>query len=255
MGRKKTKNVYWTEETEQAIIDYNNETNERIKNQIFSQQIHYPLTRLVEAVYNQVKPQYVLDSQNDLMNEVLSHLLSIFPRLNENKGRSFSYLTVSARNYFIIESKKGYKKAQRDYYIDSFEEFDLEFYDYHSKRMEDVDRFHTFLDYIERNIDSIFSTKRIVKLAQIVLHILRNEEITTKKDFYTSYVKLSKDLDYASKTTGKVAARRVLLIIIKNWVLFNEEWERSGMIIKDSDCLKYSSRDLTSLKDAREGMY
>ena len=34
MGRKKTKNYYWTEETEQAIIKYNDTDDENIKNKL-----------------------------------------------------------------------------------------------------------------------------------------------------------------------------------------------------------------------------
>jgi len=37
MGRKKTKNYYWTEETEQGIIDYNTTEDSSKKNIIYNE--------------------------------------------------------------------------------------------------------------------------------------------------------------------------------------------------------------------------
>ena len=45
MPKKKTKNLYWTKETEQAVIDYNNTDDTLLKNQIFSTHLYKPLSK------------------------------------------------------------------------------------------------------------------------------------------------------------------------------------------------------------------
>ena len=50
MPKKKTKNLYWTKETEQAVIDYNNTDDPLLKNQIFNTHLYKPLSKMTEIM-------------------------------------------------------------------------------------------------------------------------------------------------------------------------------------------------------------
>jgi hypothetical protein len=62
-GRKKTKNYYWTDETEQAIIKYNgcSSEDEALKNKLYRDEIEYPFNKLAENIINTFKFSYFDD--------------------------------------------------------------------------------------------------------------------------------------------------------------------------------------------------
>ena len=74
MGRKKTKNYYWTEETEQGIIDYNTTEDSSKKNVIYNKYLEYPFFKLTENIINTFKFSYFDDSFQDVQNECISFL-------------------------------------------------------------------------------------------------------------------------------------------------------------------------------------
>ena len=59
MPRKKSKTrMYFTEETEQAIIRYNDTNDWRVKNQIYNDHLRAPFEKLVESIIHTFKFYY-----------------------------------------------------------------------------------------------------------------------------------------------------------------------------------------------------
>ena len=54
-AKTKKSNVYFTEETEQAIIDYNNTTSKEEKNRIYNEKLNAPFSKLAENIFNTFK--------------------------------------------------------------------------------------------------------------------------------------------------------------------------------------------------------
>ena len=55
MGRKKTTNYYWTDDTEKAIIAYNGTANSSKRNKLYNDEIEYPLNKLSENIISKYK--------------------------------------------------------------------------------------------------------------------------------------------------------------------------------------------------------
>jgi len=68
--RKRKKNLYWTEETEQAIIEYNKSDDDLYKEKLFKEKLNYPLNKLAENIINRFKFPYMNESFEDVKTEV-----------------------------------------------------------------------------------------------------------------------------------------------------------------------------------------
>ena len=63
--------MYFTQETEDAIILYNKTEDQTIREQIFQDKIHYPFQKLVENVFNTFKFSYFETGPLDVQKECL----------------------------------------------------------------------------------------------------------------------------------------------------------------------------------------
>jgi|TARA_Y100000361_G_scaffold149472_1_gene163770 hypothetical protein len=121
MGRKKTKNYYWTEDTEQAIIKYNgDELDENQKNKLYNDEIEYPFNKLAENIINTFKFTYFDDVFKDVQHEVVVFLIMNMHKYDHTKGsKAFSYFSVVAKNYLILNNNANYKKYKSHDSIDA----------------------------------------------------------------------------------------------------------------------------------------
>ena len=71
MGRKKTKNYYWTDETEKGIIRYNTTDRPSVKNKIYNDHLKYPFFKLTENIINTFKFSYFDDSFQDVQRHLV----------------------------------------------------------------------------------------------------------------------------------------------------------------------------------------
>lgn len=127
LSEYKESTVYFSEDTERAIIEYNLSTDTHHRNVIFNSHIHYPLQQIVENIYNRYfSKNYMNRSAEELKQDALAYLVDKLDRYTEEKGKAFSYFSVIVRNYFIQENKKAYKELKQDFRIDSLDNFDLE---------------------------------------------------------------------------------------------------------------------------------
>lgn len=73
--KPKSKN-YFTEETEMAIIAYNNESNPEIRSNIYRKEIHYPLFKLTENIIHTFKFYHTeVNNLEHLQHEIITMLL------------------------------------------------------------------------------------------------------------------------------------------------------------------------------------
>jgi hypothetical protein len=120
MGRKKTKNYYWTDDTEQAIIKYNSgDLDETQKNKLYNDEIEYPFNKLAENIINTFKFTYFDDVFKDVQHEVVVFLVMNMHKYDHTKGsKAFSYFSVVAKNYLILNNNANYKKYKTHDSID-----------------------------------------------------------------------------------------------------------------------------------------
>lgn len=162
MPRKKTVNNYFNESVEQAISLFNKSTDERERNKLFL--IIYPaLAKIAQVWRNKIKPVYVELPDEELEMDCVTFLLEKLPMIKDGKGKAFSYLTVTAKHYYMLANQNAYKKKLKGYSLDTMpEHFDVE--DVPSERVEEMEwngtLFDTFLEYVEENFDSMFTNQK-----------------------------------------------------------------------------------------------
>lgn len=169
MPRKKSpNNNYFNEDVEAAIHNYNLSTDERERNRIFG--VIYPaLGKIAEVWRNKIKPTYVELPPDELEMDCVCFMLEKLPMIKEGKGKAFSYLTVTARNYYIQANMKAYKKKLKGYSLDSLPDtFDI--IDVPSDRVEQMEwngkLFDSFIEYVDENFQSMFPHKKQKKFAE-----------------------------------------------------------------------------------------
>jgi hypothetical protein len=174
---KNPNNNYFNESVEEAVHSYNLSTDEREKNKLFS--IIYPaLAKIAQVWRNKIKPTYVEIQDDELEMDCITYMLERLHMVKKGKGKAFSYLTVTARNYYIQENMKWYAKHKKNPSIDALsDKFDVE--DVPSNRVEEMEAsgklFDTFMEYVDENFDEIFPTKKHKIFANVFM-----EKVKTK---------------------------------------------------------------------------
>ena len=93
--RPKSKN-YFTKDTENAIVRYNNEPNPEIRSKIYRDEIHYAFFKLTENIIHTFKFYYTeVDQIEHLQHEIITFLLSKFNEevLNKPKAKKLDVKT------------------------------------------------------------------------------------------------------------------------------------------------------------------
>lgn len=181
MPRKKNpNNNYFNSDVEEAIHAYNKSTDERERNKLFS--IVYPaLCKVAEVWRNKIKPTYIELPPDELEMDCVTFMLEKLPMIKSGKGKAFSYLTVTARNYYIQGNMSAYKKRLKGNSIDSLpEHFDIE--DKPSNRVEQMEwvgtLFETFMEYMNDNFDEMFPAKQQKIFGKVLIEKLRTDGIS-----------------------------------------------------------------------------
>ena len=111
--KPKKSNIYFTQETEDAIISYLASNDQIFRNRIFDERIDYAFHKLAENIIHTFKFYYTdVDTINELKHEVVSFLLEKLHLYNPTKGKAFSYFGTIAKRYLIIYNEKNYKKVK-----------------------------------------------------------------------------------------------------------------------------------------------
>jgi hypothetical protein len=115
LKKTKSKGVqYFTQDTEDAIILYNNTFDSSIKSRIYSDRIHYAFFKLTENIIHTFKFYYTeVDNIEDLQHEIITFLLTKIHLFDPSKGaKAYSYFGTIVKRYLIINNTKNYKCIQ-----------------------------------------------------------------------------------------------------------------------------------------------
>lgn len=178
MPRKKKSKMYFTNETEQAIIEYNGSTDKIIRNKIYKERIQYPFEKLAENILNTFKFSYFDISKADVQSEVVSNLIEKIHMFKEGQGKAFSYFSIVAKNYLILKNNGNYKRFKKITPISEMPETWNPENDF--KEVQASDEFSEFkelmLRYWDKNLTRIFTKKRDIQIADAVLELFRRSQ-------------------------------------------------------------------------------
>lgn len=188
--RGEGKNVYFTQETQDAIIRYNQTEDVIERNKIYNKYIRYPFEKIAENVIRTYNINVPNMPYEELKADVITHFNEKIHKYNDPTiGNAYSYFTVTAKNY-VYGVLNYYSSKQKD--VENYE--DLDTYrnvvnevvrdDITSYKKEIMD---TFIKSVDKHLYTLFKTKNEQAIADSILEIFkRREQIENfnKKAFY-----------------------------------------------------------------------
>lgn len=186
MAKRKKNKMYFTQDTEDAIVEYNNESDVLKRNKIFNDRIKYSIEKLSENVLNTFKFPYIDDTYRNKKEDLVSHIVLNLDKYSQEKGKAFSYFSVTAKYYLIIKNESNYKQLKTTLSID-LDETDDEGYKitHHlpdqnteiKQISKDKREFIGLLvDYFNNNLTKMFKRKRDMDIATCVLVLIESYE-------------------------------------------------------------------------------
>jgi len=223
---KKKKGVqYFTQDTEDAIVLYNNTTDFEVKSRIYHDRIHYAFFKLTENIIHTFKFYYTeVDNIEDLQHEVITFLLSKIHLFKPEKGaKAFSYFGTIAKRYLILSNQKNYKKRIDTIGLDAIEE-DEE----HSYSIDDSshdERLSMFIDiyteYVTKHIYTLFPKEYDARIADAILELFRKRENLDVFNKKALYIYIREIVEVKTPKITKIA-NQLYDIFKENYVFYLE---------------------------------
>ena len=168
--------MYFTKDTEDAIVAYNRENSIPKREHLYNTRIKYAFEKLVENIYNTFKFTYFEVGPLDVQKETLSHLVANIEKYEEGKGKAFSYFSIIAKNYLIFHNNSNYKRFNRHVEITQNHEdhgVQLQVNDKHREHTQNREFLDLVIGFWDANLGKVFKKQRDLKIANAVIEIFR----------------------------------------------------------------------------------
>lgn len=217
--KPKTKNNYFTKDTEEAILRYRMCRDQAERNRIYNEEIHYGFYKLVENIIHTFKFYYTeVDNIEDLKYEVISFLLQKLDLYNQSKGKAYSYFGTIAKRYLIIYNKKNYKKFLSRTEIknetESEEMIMNSMIDSNEPELDKLDVVELFVKYVDDYLLELFTKEDELRVADAILEIFKKRENIDIFNKRAVFIYVREMTDAESNTITKVIKK--LKVIYKD---------------------------------------
>ena len=176
--RKKKSKIYFGTPAQEAIQEYNACKDPKVRSIIYQERIKFPFEKLAENVINTFKFSYFDVPKKDMQTEVVSTMVEKMHMFQPDKGRAFSYFTIIAKNHLILANNGNYKRWKQNALISEMPETWNHENDFDDTT--EAGEFREFKDimisYWDKNLNSIFSKKRDLQIADAILELFRRSE-------------------------------------------------------------------------------
>ncbi len=228
---KKDRN-YFTQETEDAIVEFVKETDKNKRDRIYREKIHYAFFKLTENLIHTYKYYYTDNhTVEELQHNAIIFLIERLEKFKPGKGKAYSYFGTIAKRYFIFNNANNYKKlqihqditetineeegTQKELIVEAFVENQLSSF------------LDVYVKYNEQYLIRLYPKEKERQVADAILELFRKREnldIFNKKAFYI-FIKEMVDVDTTLIT--KVIKKMKLLYA----ELYNQ-YSRDGVVEK-----------------------
>jgi len=224
--KKKTKNQYFTQATEDAIVRYNNCSDFEERSEIYRKDIHYAFFKLTENIIHTFKFYYTeVDDIEHLQHEVITFLLSKIHLFDPTRGaKAFSYFGTIAKRYLIIQNTKNYKKRVDKAPIEElYHNLDYSYdIDYNPMEKDDLSDFiDKFIDYCTINIFELFPKERDAQVADAILELFRKREVLDLFNKKALYLLIREVVDVKTPHITRIA-NQLGEIYKENFIFYKE---------------------------------
>ena len=173
--RKKKSKIYFGTPVHDAIIKYNHSDDVKFRHKVYTEEIHTAFLKLAENIINTYKFSYFDYGFRDLQEEVVSNLVINMHKFDETKGsKAFSYFSVVAKNYLILNNNANYKKLKIHDNIETLYDHGVD--DETINKSPSIDIFKKTLTYFENNLEELFPKQHDKDVAESILYLCRNKD-------------------------------------------------------------------------------
>lgn len=176
---KKPPIMYFTQDTENAVIEYNQEEDIDKRNTIYNERIKYSFEKLVENIFNTFKFTYFETSPLEIQKETVAHLVANLNKYQQDKGKAFGYFSIVAKHYLIFHNNNNYKRFKQNVDISdtpSETTVCLQVEDSYYKNTEMSEFMKMMIDYWEKHVGKIFTKQKDLNIANAVIELFRNSD-------------------------------------------------------------------------------
>jgi len=177
--KPKKSNIYFTEETEDAILEYLTLEDPTERNKIYNEKIDYAFHKLVENIIHTFKFYYMEDNTiAELQHEVVAFLLSKMHLYRKDKGKAYSYFGTITKRYLIVYNDKNYTKLKEKADLVEVDSDKRIFNDIMSEgKAKDLSNFmDLFVSYIDKHLYKLFPKAQDSKVADSLLELFKKRE-------------------------------------------------------------------------------
>ena len=174
--RRKKSKMYFGQKTQDAIVEYNSMEPCPERDKIFHESIYFPIRKIAENLIHTYKFYYFDVPTEEVIDEVVSSMVINMHKYNPEKGKAFSYFSVMAKNYLILNNNKNYKMGKIHDQMDVLdygrkpagENGNSDFKDFR------LEVFQQMLEYWDDNLFRVFKKKKDVAVVDALLYLMKN---------------------------------------------------------------------------------
>jgi hypothetical protein len=221
--------LYFTQETEDAIVEYLVTEDEVKRNQIYNDKIDYAFHKLAENIIHTFKFYYTeVNTINELKHEVVCVLLEKLSKYKQGKGKAYSYFGTIAKRYLIVYNTNNYKKLKGKATLLEVDE-DKEITNELIKNYDvDVDPeesqlINIYVNYVDNNLFKLFPKEKEARVADAIMELFRKREnidVLSKKAIYI-YIREITD-------TSTPIITKVIKTLKEIYIKINNEYQQHG---------------------------
>lgn len=203
--KKKTKEGYFTQQTQQAIIQYNESESQLERNKLFSEFIFPALDKLTEnIIHNRKYYDYGDDDYSIVKANCITYMterLCKFDKSKDKNGKAFSFFNRVAINYLLGQRIKikneRYIKEPNLSVIDSTRDISHEIY-MEENKSQLADFCNKWSNWGILNIHDLYSVNRDKQIAESIFNLFKNVETIELFNRKALYIMIREQVDCES---------------------------------------------------------
>ncbi len=207
--RKKSKN-YFTQDTENAIVRYNNESDFEIRSRIYENEIHFAFFKLTQNIIHTFKFYHTeVENLEHLQHEIITFLLSKIHLFDPTRGaKAYSYFGTIVKRWLILYNTKNYSKKIKKVPVDELTKDNTSFSKYSEETVvkSDLEKYiDIYVDYVSENILELFPKKNDAQIADAILELFRKRETLEVFNKKALYIYIREMVDVKTPKITKIA--------------------------------------------------
>jgi hypothetical protein len=228
-GRRAKNKQYFTVITENAIIAYNNEPDDYERDKLYRDYIHQPFDKLVENIYHTFHFSYFDIPYEDIKSEVVAFLNEKIHKYQHGKGKAFSYFSIIAKNYLIIQNNQNYAKLKGRAEVDEVDDSRDLYGELSLSTQQELlkDFIEQWTLWYDQHLNLIFTNKKDIIIADAILALFKIRENIEDFNKKALYIMIRERTGLKTQNITKV-----INIMRQDFVNMYTTYQKTGRIIR-----------------------